>query len=231
MSNARFPHVYGLAWEVKKSRNFKTLMQAAVVPGFETRVPLGSDPLYRFTLKYKVLFQGGARDTLAQIEDFFNSRQGSYDSFLLSLTDITKDPEQSRVTRGKLTLDANGNAPLVRVGTGGYSELIYELARNDDGSLTVPVIYQDDTPLAAGTDYTLYAPTQTLAGDLNANGINYSGYVVHFTMSPLPAGIITADFGFWYRVRFDQDALEFDQFHYLLWEAQQIDLVGTRDLS
>ena len=236
MSDVKFPKLRGLAWEVKRTPRFGTIIQPSVVPGYEVRVPLAHDPLYNFQLSYKILTSGAVvNDTLNQLEGFFKARQGAYDSFLLPLSEIMGgDPSEGVVNDQQLPLDANYNSPLVRrQGGSGYLETIYELARlvNDDGTLTetIPAISLDGTILTPNSDYALYTPAETLAGDLNANGINYSGYVAHFTMSPQPVGIVTASFGWWYRVRFEQDMIDFDMFHYLLWQAQQVNLVGVRE--
>jgi hypothetical protein len=241
MSNAKYPKLHGLSWQVKKTTNFRNAVQDSVQPGYETRLNFGVDPIYSFEMAYTVLFGAGfnksgrGKNELGQVEAFFNARKGDYDSFLLDLASITSNPADSSVVGQSLSLDVNHCAPLVRtIGQDSYTydEAIYELARDDSGALTTPVVKLDGTILVAGTGYTLVTPAQTKAGTLNANGITYGGYVIQL-LGPAIAvltgtSILTADFGWLYRVRFAQSMQEFAMFHALLWEAQQVQLKGTR---
>jgi len=162
-------------------------------------------------------------DEFNLLEGFFLSRQGQFDSFLLDLGRLTKNPGDSALEDQPLPVDANGNAPLVRLrGSSQYAESIYEI----NG---VPAIKKNGGPLVAGTDYNLVAPGNV--ANLNANGIGYGGYVVQLLAHAAvgPADVITADFGFLYRVRFQQDEQEFGLFAQLLYEAQEVKLVTARE--
>ena len=118
-------------------------------------------------------------------------------------------------------------APLVRTKPGtSTTELIYELSIDGSGNPILPVIKNAGTTLTLNTDYVVYSPAQTGTGILDNNGIAYSGWVVQFLSSV--SGPITANFGWLYRVRFAQDEQELDMWHALLWNAQQVQLVGTR---
>ena len=229
MSNVLWPQVHGLAWTLKRTTAFKTAIQPAVANGYETRLQLGGpDPILKFELAYAIL-QG--QNELSQIEAFFWDRGGSYDSFLLDAGAITKNPAESFVADQTLTMDINNNAPLVRTKPHTQSsEAIYELALDDQGNRTKPVIRKNDTvlnPNASPPDYVLHTPAEVATGLLNAQGITYAGYVAHFGVSTAGSRI-SADFGWLYRMRFAQDEQEFDMFHYLLWEAKQVQLMGTR---
>lgn len=234
MSNAVWPTLHGLSWTLKKSPSFKTAIQPAVANGYETRLLLGGpDPIFKFELEYTILYAGKGnnglgQDELSQLEAFFMAQCGSYRSFLLDAGAVTKNPAESFVTDQTLTVNANNCAPLVRTKPATQvNEAIYELALGDDGTSTAPVIKANDTPLVSGTGYNLITPATVLTGVLNANGITYSGYVVQL-LSSIGSDRLSADFGWMYRCRFAADECEFDMFHYLLWEAQKIELVGTR---
>jgi hypothetical protein len=236
MSNLLFPQTHGMGWDIKKVQMFRTLINPSAVPGYETRVPMAADAIHRFEMNYKILFDNAQYDSLNTIEGFFRARRGKYDSFLLDLSKLTKNPAHASVTDQVLPWDANSNAPLVRtVSRGGgyqYNEAIFELAVriDDDGTITttVPTIKKNGTVQVAGSDYNLRTPAYVRTGALNANGITYSGYVVDFVGSLTTGDVVTADFGWAYRVRFDQDEQEFDQFFYLLWNLQQMTLQEVR---
>ena len=120
-----------------------------------------------------------------------------------------------------LPVDSNHNAPLVRLrGASQYAEAVYEI----NGA---PAIKKNGALLRAGTDYNLIAPSN--AANLNANGITYTGYVVQLLSAPAASDVISADFGFLYRVRFQQDEQEFSLFSQLLYEAQEVKLVSARE--
>ncbi len=222
MSNVVFPDLKGLTWDIRKTPEFFNLVQKSTAPGYDTRVPLGTDPIYHFELSYSVLRETAFKqlryqdpndyNELHRLEGFFNSRQGDYDSFLLDLGALTKNTEDSAVYGQILTPDANDYAPLV-VSRDTYNETIYELS----GS---PIIYMDDVVLTLNTDYTIQGP------GFAASGVSYPGMVVVFITNP--TGEIKADIGWYYRVRFEQSMQEFNEFMYLLWEAKQVKLIQTR---
>jgi hypothetical protein len=106
-------------------------------------------------MSYKILFDNAQYDSLNTIEGFFNARRGKFDSFLLDLSMLTKNPAHASVTDQLLPWDVNNNAPLVRtVSRGGgyqYNEAIFELSVNidDDGTIntSVPTIRKNGTVL------------------------------------------------------------------------------------
>jgi hypothetical protein len=153
---------------------------------------------------------------------FFLARKGAYDSFLLDLSQLTNNPGDAVVTNQNINLaPPNYASSLVRtLGGSGYDEVVYELSGT-------PVVRGNGNPLTANIDYRLYTPVQTASGQLNANGITYSGWAVQ-ALAPI-APPITTDLGFYYRVRFAQDEQEFNLFSQMLYEAQEIKLVTARE--
>jgi hypothetical protein len=222
MSNVLFPTLPGLTWDVKRKPCFHTLVQT-VATGYSVRLPLLADPLWEFTCSFEFLRDDVPHDEFNLLEGFFLSRKGQFDSFLLDLGSLTKNSDDSALEDQLLPIDANGNAPLVRLrGASQYAESVYEI----NG---VPAIKKNGGLLVAGTDYNLVAPGEV--ANLNANGISYGGYVVQLlTHAGVgPSDVITADFGFLYRVRFQQDEQEFGLFAQLLYEAQEVKLVSARE--
>jgi hypothetical protein len=220
MSNVKFPHLYGLAFDVKKTVSTGTVIQPAWSLGKETRLRRGPDPLSKFSLHYVILDDGLARDSLNQLEAFFRARSGSYDSFLLSLDDVTNATHGTR-TAQSLTPDGSGYTPFVRTIHGSDVETVFELAGVNGNPGSAPVVKMSGTPLTTSpAQYTIHGPG--VAG----TGVTYPGMVAEITASI--TGPITADFTWYYRVRFDQDDTEFEMFHNLLWEAQEIKLTEIR---
>lgn len=232
MSNATFPKLPGINWEVKISDEFRNLIQDAAAPGYETRVSLGSDPLPHFELTYNFLRQPGSQadtpgspvEELMNLRGFFRARQGNFDSFLLYAPDVTENSADGQVTGQTLTPDGNNIAPLI-VTRAGFSENIYEAAGVNSDPLyptgaAAPLIKRAGTPLVLGTDYTIQGP------GVVSGSTTYPGLAVVFITSG--AGAITADFTWFYRVRFEQSAQEFDKFLALLYSADKVQLVVTR---
>lgn len=211
-----FPATHGLAWQHKRSRLRKTLIQPAFIPEFETRLVTPSRRL-RFELTYKILRPDTAIATLQTLEGFYEQQGGAGLAFLLDLSTLTKNAADASITGQLLTLDTNGNAPLVRT-FGGFDEHVYAISGT-------PVIKSNGTALIAGTDYQIKNTADSIA--LSANGIAYDGYTVHFLTSQT-GHTLTADFSWRYIVRFEDDELKLEQFHYLLWDCQTVKLITTR---
>jgi hypothetical protein len=230
MSNVVFPTLKGLTWGLKFRDEFFTLMQASTAPGFETRVLLGPDPIIHFELVYNYLRQKSyttsfgiyqnSSDEIAILRGFFRARNGDFDSFLLSLPTITQNNADGTITGQTLTPDANNIAPLVVIRET-YSESIYEAFGVNSNPGTAPVVKKDGTPLLSGTDYNFVGPGFSLAG------VTYPGLAVQF-ITATGGHVMTADFSWYYRVRFEQGNQEFELFLALLYSAQKVQLVTTR---
>jgi hypothetical protein len=231
MSNVLWPKLPGLHWEPKVSDEFATLVQKAAAPGYETRIALGPDPIPHFELSYDFLRQPGSQadtlrspaEELMNLRGFFRARQGSFDSFLLYAPDVTENNADGVIAAQVLTPDANNVAPLI-VTRAGFNENIYEAAGVNGNPLGVgaaPVIKKDGTPLVVTTDYSFHGPGYAVGS------ATYPGLAISFVAST-GGHAITADFTWYYRVRFEQDTQEFQKFLALLYEAQQVQLVVTR---
>lgn len=231
MSNLLFPAVKGLDWTQKKKANWNTLVQQAFAKGRTTRIMGSSDPVYDFELSYEFLRQdkyGSTFNELQRIEAFFNTQGGDFGSFLLSLPTLTQNSSDGAITGQILTPDSNAIAPLIvtRDPAGeSYGETIFETAGVNGNPGVAPVIKKNGTPLTPVTDYTIQGPDYVFGSTV------YPGIAIVFitavTGSPTP--VFTADFSWYYRVRFAQGSQEFELFSLLLWQTQSIQLVGERN--
>jgi uncharacterized protein (TIGR02217 family) len=109
MSNAVFPTLAGLTWDIKKVPEFSTKIQRSVNLS-ELRASFASQPVYTFSLAYDLLRDDATNNELKQLAGFFIARQGSFDSFLFT------DPDDSTVAAQLFgTGDgATANFPLIR---------------------------------------------------------------------------------------------------------------------
>jgi hypothetical protein len=223
MSSELFPTLPGVNWEVKMKDEFKNLIQSAAAPGFETRLSLGPDPLIHFECDFTFLRQASyfaVIDELYVFRGFFRKRRGDFDSFLLSVPVLTENPADGAVLGQALAPDANNIAPLV-ITRGGFDENIYEAFGVNGNPGTAPVIKKDGTPLAITTDYNIVGPGFALPGT------TYPGLAIQFLAST-SGHTMTADFSWYYRVRFEQGIQEFDKFLALLYSANKVQMVTTR---
>lgn len=129
---------------------------------------------------------------------FFNQRKGSYDSFLYD------DPSDNLITGQSL-------------GTGDGSTTTFQMIRSYGGYIE-PFSDIKASPV----------PKIFLNAVLQTTGYSISNGIVTFTPAPGLGVAVTADFGYYHRVRFNQDEAEFSQFAYQLWELKSIELVSVR---
>ena len=199
-----FPSLPGLGWSVVKSPRFATRIQRAV-NGRELRALDQPNPIWSWTLTYPLLrdrsdarapFGSGiGYDELRTLAGFFLQQQGAFQPFLFD------DPTDHGVTAQSLgTGDSSATAYQLVRGMGGFAEPITApnlvSAIYFDGVLQSPTIYSIDT----------------------ATGL------VTFTTPPPAGQAITADFTYYFRVRFSDDTAEFENFMLQLWQARQIKL-------
>jgi uncharacterized protein (TIGR02217 family) len=201
---AIFPSLPGLGWSVVKSPRFATRIQRAV-NGRELRALEQANPIWSWTLTYPMLRDRSdvrapsgsdiGYDELRTLAGFFLQQQGALQPFLFD------DPTDNAVMAQPL-------------GAGDSSRTAFQLLRTM-GSFAEPVtapnavsaIYFDGI-LQPAADYTVDAATGLLT-----------------FAAPPPAGqIVTADFTYYFRVRFSDDTAEFENFMIQLWQARQIKL-------
>lgn len=121
MSNAIFPALPGLAWDTQVAPQFNTKIHRAV-SGFEVRAAYMAYPLWKFLLKYELLRDNAANNEVKILLGFFNTRLGSFDSFLYTNPSDSAVIAQSFGTGNGVTLSFQ----LLR-SYGGYIEPVQNL--------------------------------------------------------------------------------------------------------
>lgn len=127
MSNAVFPTLPGLAWDVSKTPEFFTLTKTSPT-GLDISAVLGAYPRWKFSLTYEFLRDSGtAKGELQQLIGFFLQRYGNVDDFLYL------DPDDHTATNQV-------------IGTGDGTTTQFQLCRNYAGFVE-PVYGVAGTPL------------------------------------------------------------------------------------
>ncbi len=201
---AIFPVLPGLGWSVSKAPRFATRTQKAI-SGRELRVVDQVIPIWTWTLTYSMLRDehdtrgpaglGAGYDELRTLAGFFLQQQGSFGAFLFD------DPTDDTVS-----------AQLI--GTGDSTTTVFQLVRTFGGS-TEPVV----APNAVTAVY-FNGVLQSSAG----YSVDPATGLVTFTTAPPTSDAITADFTYYFRVRFADDTSEFENFMYQLWSLRQVKL-------
>ncbi len=180
MSNAIFPTFKGLTWPVPKRQLWKTLANQAE-SGYETRVGLRSLPLYEWDLPFGFLLSAS---DLAAFWGFYAARSGSLDPFLFN-------DQMDNFAPGAALGVGDGNTTVfqfVRSLGGLFVEPRYEI----QAAPVAPVIYLNGVAQAAAAYTIAYLAAGTLT----------------FAAAPAAGVAITADFYFYYRVKFKDDLQE-----------------------
>jgi uncharacterized protein (TIGR02217 family) len=198
MSNAVFPALPGLTFNITKSPTWSTKVQRSA-GGKELRAAFYSSPIWRWVLQYEMLRSNAAAGftELQTLAGFFNARQGMFDSFLFA------DPDDSAVTAESFgTGDGATTTFQLKRAYGGFVENVYDL----NGA---PSIYKT-------------AVLQSSGYSVSASGL------VTFTTAPANAVALTWTGSFYWRVRFDQDAADFNKFMNQLWDLKQLAFVSVK---
>ncbi len=191
---AIFPTLPGLSWSVTKQPRFATRIQRAV-SGRELRALDQPNPIWTWTLSYSVLRDGGSYDELRTLMGFFLDQQGAFGPFLFV------DPTDNGVTGQVLGTGDGGTAAFQLVRTmGGFAEPI--TAPNAVADVYVNGVVQIPSGYSVGAD---------------------TG-VVTFTTPPAAGETVSADFTYYFRVRFADDTAEFENFMFQLWSLRQVKL-------
>jgi uncharacterized protein (TIGR02217 family) len=207
---AIFPTLPGLGWSVSKAPRFATRIQRAV-SGRELRVVDQPNPTWIWTLTYAVLRDehdtratsgpGVGYDELRTLMGFFLQQQGALQPFLFNdPTDDTVSAQPIGTGDGSTTVFQLVRSMGVGLPSGGFAEPI--IAPN-----VVSAIYFDGIVQSAA-EYSVDPATG----------------LVTFTAPPPAGQIITADFTYYFRVRFADDTADFENFLYQLWALKQLKL-------
>ncbi|WP_353424374.1 DUF2460 domain-containing protein [Neisseria gonorrhoeae] len=198
MGNAVFPKFPGLKWGRKKTAVWSTGTQKSA-SGREFRTAYYTYPQWRFSLSFEVLRTKASVNELEKLAGFFNARKGSFESFLY------EDPADNAVTDQPVGNTVQGVAryQLVR-SMGGFIEPVSAVKER-------PAVKVGGTALAYGRDYT----------------VTDKGVLVFNTPQP-PGRPITWTGGFYFRVRFTSDTVDFENVLGSLWAAKKIEFTSVK---
>ena len=203
MSNTIFPRLLGETFPVLKELTHNTLIQTSAA-GLEVRIARWTQPRYRWTISYGYLNHDPAVATadLQTLYGFYESMHGSYSSFLYEdPTDYVAAVSNFGIGDGVTT-----KFRLART-MGGASHLVYAHKTSP-----APKIYLNAVEQSSG----VYSIT---------NGL------VTFNAAPSNGVALTADFQFYYRVRFQDDSLEFTNECGPYWTVKSVKLYEVREAS
>jgi len=220
MSNAIFPTLPGLAFDVGKSPLFSTAIQRAA-SGRELRRRRWAHPLYQIALTFEFLRDDVAFNELKTLAGFYMQRGGSFDSFLFT------DPDDNRAINEVLAVgDSVATAFQAQRTFGGNVEPLSNVASIDDPNgasmwgadpATAPM-WSADTANTSMWAAVIYKPSDYT--------LNPGGQVVF--NRPVPAGVTLLWSGsFYYRCRFNDDQMDFNKFMDQLWNLKTCDLLAT----
>ncbi|EPI1418530.1 DUF2460 domain-containing protein [Neisseria gonorrhoeae] len=198
MGNAVFPEFPGLKWGRKKTAVWSTGTQKSA-SGREFRTAYYTYPQWRFSLSFEVLRTKASVNELEKLAGFFNARKGSFESFLY------EDPADNAVTDQPVGNTVQGVAryQLVR-SMGGFIEPVSAVKER-------PAVKVGGTALAYGRDYT----------------VTDKGVLVFNTPQP-PGRPITWTGGFYFRVRFTSDTVDFENVLGSLWAVKKIEFTSVK---
>ncbi|ENX2115011.1 DUF2460 domain-containing protein [Neisseria gonorrhoeae] len=198
MGNAVFPEFPGLKWGRKKTAVWSTGTQKSA-SGREFRTAYYTYPQWRFSLSFEVLRTKASVNELEKLAGFFNARKGSFESFLY------EDPADNAVTDQPVGNTVQGVAryQLVR-SMGGFIEPVSAVKER-------PAVKVGGTALAYGRDYT----------------VTDKGVLVFNTPQP-PGRPITWTGGFYFRVRFTSDTVDFENVLGSLWAGKKIEFTSVK---
>jgi uncharacterized protein (TIGR02217 family) len=207
---ATFPTLPGLGWSVSKAPRFATRIQRAV-SGRELRVVDQPNPIWTWTLTYSMLRDqndtrapsgpGVGYDELRTLMGFFLQQQGTFQPFLFD--DPTDD-----------------HASAQAIGTGDGSTTVFQLVRTMGAALPSGGFAEPIT--APNTVSTIYF--DGVRQDASGYSVDGTTGLVTFSSPPPSGQLVTADFTYFFRVRFADDTADFENFLYQLWSLKQIKL-------
>jgi uncharacterized protein (TIGR02217 family) len=195
MSNAIFPTLPGLTWDLLRTPVWSTTKKISVSQR-EYRIANMAFPRYKYKLSFEFLRQTNGFTEFTTLTGFFNARQGGFDSFLF------QDPDDYTVTAQTIGVGNGSNKLFQLVRTwGGCLEPVYD-------ANSAPLIYLDGTLKTLTTDYTV-----------SATGL------VTFVTAPGAGVVVTWTGNYYRRVCFTQDMADFNKFMTNLWSLKTLEFI------
>jgi uncharacterized protein (TIGR02217 family) len=214
MSTAWFPSIPGINWTQTRTPRWDSLLvQRAANPFAEARMLQQSYPQYDWQLSFSYLHSiGYPTNSLAGFYEallgFFNSQFGGLVSFGY------RDQYDNQVT----------NQPI---GTGDGTTTAFQLQRTY-GGFTEPVGIVDTRGSVTYGPYTRPAaltPVAKVGGSPASATFNNDTGVVTYASAPGAATALTATFSYGWRVRFEDDILDFETLYYQIWKLGKLRLL------
>lgn len=197
MSDEVFPALDGLGFNIKRRREFKTMVFEGL-SGAESRVGFRQYPKTIFLLNFEFLVKDQDEDQFIELMGFMLRHKGMLGSFLF------EDPEDNTVTKQVIGV-GNGVATDFQVvrNYGGILEPLHNInftnAMEVDGVL---MAYPDDW-------------TRTADG------------LATFAIPPADGAVITWTGFYYYRVRFTADGYDFEQLVADIHSCEDVEIVGS----
>ena len=210
MSSSVLPNMASLGIEWTRTPTFQTRKQKSI-SGKVVRIRDQQNPLYTWELNYSALRQGTIGGTafteFSQLEGFFETLGGGFDSFLYT------DP------------DDNASGTDYQFGVGDGTTAAFQLARNFGGN-AIPILAPNvvtnvkvsGTLQTLGTAYTVSTWGATTPGVITFQ----SGHI------PAAAAPITWTGTFYFPCSFDDDSLTFKKFLGLVYELQKLSFTSIK---
>ncbi len=210
--------IRGLTYNVMKTPEFSTLVQMAA-SNVSTRIVQSQNPIWHWELIYNYIYDaigtigvGLSYTDFRILLGFYLSQQGQFGEFLFD--DPTDDYVGPAMLPGGDGPNLQAQLQVVTDGVTYYSPiqrnfggLFYEDVTDlDVGGIAV---YANGLFIPAFGNYTLLGP------GLAIPGASFSGLYLRWVAPP--ATPVTAQFNFLFRVRFESDKVQFEQFMNDLW--------------
>lgn len=159
-----------------------------------------SAPRWSYKLSYEVLHASNGE--YQQLVGFFNKHQGNFDTWLYL------DPDDNSVTDQQIAIGDGTTLQFQLLRSlGGMLEPIYE----PFASGPAPTVKVNGVTKTAGTDYSI-----------GANGL------LTFVVAPATSAIVAWSGSFYWRCRFKQSSVEFEQFMKNLWSLRTLEFITVK---
>lgn len=204
MSTSVLPVLKGLQYPVSRKPMFKSSKPQSI-SGKETAIARWAYPRYQWTLSWSLLrqgtIQGVAFTEFQQLESFFETLKGGFDSWLYT--------------------DPNDNAVVNQaIGVGDGSTSNFQLPRAFGGvaipvlapNLSIAPVIKVNGSTIPGSGYNI-----TAWGTTDPNGPG----VLEFGSPPAGSAVITGSFSYYFPVRFDEDSMDFSLFTKQMYELSK----------
>jgi uncharacterized protein (TIGR02217 family) len=203
MSTQVFPTLAGLEVEIKRTELWGGTTIQESVSGKRTGIQNWSYPRYLWELSASVLPSSSALTNAPHSADFqsllgfFNSRGGRFDTFLFT------DPDDYSVTGQTIDVGDTTTTAFQLIRTfGGFIEPVY-------APHTVSSVYMNSVSQGSSL-WSVASWGSTAPG------------VLTFTSAPASSQTITADFSYYWPVRFDDDSMTYTRFLQYLYDNKSI---------